>query len=71
MFAVLVFAPDNGAAYRQLARQAARLLDGTPVVDVPVEDPGEFHLQLRSAVAERLGLELTSDLRAEADEIIG
>lgn len=68
-FAVLVLAPDGVAAYRQLGRQAARLLGGADVDDVPLEEPGDYNLILRAVIAERLGIELPDELLEQADEI--
>ena len=68
-FAVVVLAPDNVAAYRQLGRQAARVLGGADVDEVPLEEPGEFNLIVRASVAERLRIELPGDLLEQADEV--
>lgn len=70
-FAVAVLAPDGVAAYRQLGRQAARLLGGTDVADVPLEDPGSFHLLVRTSVADRLGISVPEVLLDQADEVEG
>lgn len=69
-FALVVLSPDPDAVYRQLGRQAARLLDGTPVRDVPVEDPASFIMTVRRDVARRLGIELPDELLARADEVL-
>jgi putative ABC transport system substrate-binding protein len=68
-FAVVVLAPQATAAYQQIARQAARLLDGTEVSEVPVEEPGAFHLLVRTGVADSLGVTVPQDLVDQADEI--
>lgn len=68
-FALVVLAPDQPAAYRQLGRQAVRILGGTPVSKVPIEDPGEFHLTVRKDVASRLGITVSKDLLEQADEL--
>jgi putative ABC transport system substrate-binding protein len=68
-FAVVVLAPDQPAAYRQLGRQAVRLLEGTKVSKVPIEDPGEFHLTVRKDVASQLGITVSRDLLEQADEL--
>jgi putative ABC transport system substrate-binding protein len=68
-FALVVLAPDQPEAYRQLGRQAVRLLDGTKVAAVPLEDPGEFHLTIRTAVATQLGITVSRDLLDQADEL--
>jgi putative tryptophan/tyrosine transport system substrate-binding protein len=69
-FAVLVLEPDTRVLYRQLGRQAVRLLAGTPVRDVPVEDPSAFRLVLNRRVAADIGIALPDDLVDEADEVI-
>ena len=38
--------------------------------DVPVEDPGEFHLTVRRSVAAKLGVQLSKDLVDQADEVV-
>jgi putative ABC transport system substrate-binding protein len=68
-FALVVLAPDQPAAYRQLGRQAVRLLEGTKVSKVPIEDPGEFHMIVRKDVARQLGITLSRDLIEQADEL--
>ena len=69
-FAVVVLAPDNLSAYRQLGQQAARLLDETDVADVPLEDPGDFNVIVRASVARELGIDVPDDLLEAADEVI-
>lgn len=69
-FALVVLEPDGESVYRQLGRQAARLLDGTPASEVPVEDPARFRLTINRDVAGRLGVALPPDLVEEADAVI-
>ena len=68
-FAVAILAPDMVETYRQVGRQAARLLDGTDVSEVPVEDPGRFRLTLRTAIADQLEIDLPDDLLQQAHEV--
>jgi putative ABC transport system substrate-binding protein len=68
-FALVLLAPDQPAANRQLGRQAVRLLEGTKVSKVPIEDPGEFHMTVRKDVASRLGITVSRDLLEQADEL--
>jgi putative ABC transport system substrate-binding protein len=70
-FATVVLAPDLEAAYRQIGRQAVRLLGGTDVADVPLEEPGMFRLTVRPSLAARVGVELPEELLAQADEVSG
>ncbi|HUQ39238.1 MAG TPA: ABC transporter substrate binding protein [Acidimicrobiales bacterium] len=65
-FALLVLEPDATVLYRQMGRQAARLLDGTKPADVPVEDPGGFRVVVNDEVALRLGVSVPEDVRREA-----
>lgn len=69
-FALVVLEPDGESIYRQLGRQAVRLLDGTPPGDVPVEDPALFRLTLNRNVSDRLGITLPADRVEEADSLI-
>lgn len=70
-FATVILAPDLEAAYRQVGRQAVRLLGGTDVADVPLEEPGVFRLTVRPSQAERVGVELPEELLAQADDVSG
>jgi len=68
-WALAVLAPDNVAAFRQLGRQAVRLLEGSAVNEVPLEDPGEFNLRIRTNVADRLSIVLSEELLEQADQL--
>ena len=68
--AVLVLEPDTDALYRQMGRQAVRLLRGTPVSDVPVEDPARFRVVVNAGAASRLGIELAPDVVRSADRVL-
>ena len=69
-YAVLTLQPDSAAVYRQLAAQAARLLGGSEVADVPVEEPGRFLLRLNLRVAAQLGRSVPEDVVRRADEVV-
>jgi putative ABC transport system substrate-binding protein len=69
--AVIVLTPDTLELNRQLGRQAARLLGGSDVADVPVEDPAHFRIVLDLTVAQELGLKIPGSVIREADEVIG
>lgn len=68
--ALLVLQPDTTDLYRQLARQAARLLSGTPVSEVPVEDPAKFRLVVNVGAAGRLGLNVPPAVLEFADHVV-
>ena len=69
-FAVLSLEPDGADVYRQLGRQAARLLSGTKVVDVPVQDPGRYLIVINEKVAGALGRTIPADVLKRADKVI-
>lgn len=68
--ALVVLSPDSIELNRQLGRQAARLLAGSSISDVPVEDPREFELVLNAVVGQRLSIDLDGSLLREADRVI-
>jgi putative tryptophan/tyrosine transport system substrate-binding protein len=68
-FAILSLGPDVEELGRQLGRQAARLLSGSPPSAVPVEDPRRFQLTLNESAAAEFGLELPEDVVREASEV--
>lgn len=69
-FALLVLEPDVEELYRQMARQAVRLLAGERPCEIPVEDPAEYRLTVNLAVAQGLGLSLPDGLVADAGQVI-
>ncbi len=68
--ALLVLQPDTTELYRQLGRQAARLLGGTPVSEVPVEDAARFRVVVNAAVADELGLSISAPVLETADQVV-
>lgn len=68
-FALVALAPDSVQLYRQLGRQAVRLLSGVDVADVPVEDPSGFRIIVSRGIASSLGIELPQELLEIAEEV--
>lgn len=68
--ALMTLAPDVDELGRQLGRQAARLLSGSSVKSVPIEDPRRFLLTIDVSVADRLGIDVGDDLLQEANLVI-
>lgn len=69
-FAVIVLEPDTRELYRQIGRQAVRLLKGTPVSQVPVEDPARFRLRVNLVAAARLGFQPPAEVVGAADSVV-
>jgi putative ABC transport system substrate-binding protein len=66
-FAAIVLSPESPEVYRQLARQANRVLKGTPIAGIPVEDPGSFVLTIRQDVMRRIGMTVPKELLDRAE----
>jgi putative ABC transport system substrate-binding protein len=69
-FATLRLEPDGQDLYRRLGRQAARLLAGAKVSEVPIQDPGRFQLVVNQAVARRIGVTIGPEVLHQADLVI-
>jgi putative ABC transport system substrate-binding protein len=69
-FAVLTLSPDSVVVYRTMGRQAARILQGTPVAEVPVEDPARYLLVVNLPAATRIGRTISSSVVKRADQVI-
>lgn len=69
-FALVTLEPDVDELYRQLGRQAARVLDGSAPIDVPVEDPRRYRVILHRGVAATFGITFPQDLVREADLVV-
>jgi putative ABC transport system substrate-binding protein len=67
---LISYGPNIDAIYYQLARFAAKLLNGTSVGEIPIEQPTKFELVINLKTAKALGLEIPPTLLARADEVI-
>lgn len=69
-FAVVILQPDVQELYRQMARQALRLLAGDAVVDIPVEDPVRFSFEVNLRAAAAFGFDIPPDVVTAADRVV-
>jgi putative ABC transport system substrate-binding protein len=69
-FATLRLEPDGKDLYGQLGRQAARLLAGASVSEVPIQDPGRFQLVVNQTAARRIGVTIPPKVLDRADRVI-
>jgi putative ABC transport system substrate-binding protein len=61
---------DVGDMYRRAASYVDRLLKGTRVSELPVQNPAKFELVINLKTAKALGLQIPDKLIALADEVI-
>jgi putative ABC transport system substrate-binding protein len=67
---LLSYAPDYSDFPERLADLIGKVLRGTKVADIPVEQPTKFILAINLKTAKALGLEIPAGLVARADEVI-
>jgi adenylate cyclase len=66
----VAYGPRFARLYELLAQQAAKLLHGIKVADIPVEQPTKFELVINLKTAKALGLTVPETLLARADKVI-
>ena len=67
---LMPYGPNIDAIYRQLAMYAKKLLHGTPVAELPIEQPRKFELVINLETAKALGLTIPLSILTRADEVI-
>jgi putative ABC transport system substrate-binding protein len=67
---LLSYAADVAVLYRRAATYVAKILTGTRVSDLPVEQPTEFELVINAKTAKGLGLTIPPSLLLRADQVI-
>jgi len=67
---LLSYGPSFADMYRRSAGYVARILNGTKVADLPVEQPVRFELAVNLKTAKLLGITIPPTLISRADEVI-
>jgi putative ABC transport system substrate-binding protein len=67
---LMSYGPDISEGFRRAARQLVRAANGTPISELPVEQPTRFDLIIDMRAAKALGVRLPDTLLARADEVI-
>jgi len=67
---LLSYAPNRVAAFRSLADQVQRVLEGANPGDLPVQQPTKFDLTINLRTAKALGIEIPTSVLLRADRVI-
>jgi putative tryptophan/tyrosine transport system substrate-binding protein len=67
---LLAYGPDGADMYRRAAGYVDRILKGARPADLPMEGPARFEMIVNVKTARVLGLAISSELLAQADQII-
>jgi putative tryptophan/tyrosine transport system substrate-binding protein len=67
---LMSYGPNIDRTYRQLATYAYKLLHGTAVSNLPIEQPTTFELVINKRTASDIGISVPSSLLTRADKII-
>src|SRR5262249_47071054 len=67
---LMSYGPNIDAIYRQLARFAVKLLNGTSAGELPIEEPTKFELVINRRTADAIGIRLSPGVLMSADQLI-
>src|SRR5262245_39262500 len=67
---LLSYGADFVAMHRQAATHVAKILKGTKVGDIPIEQPNRFEFAVNLRTAKAIGIELPTSVLLRADEVI-
>jgi putative ABC transport system substrate-binding protein len=67
---LISYGPDESDMFRRAAGYVDRVLKGTKVGDLPVQQPTRFRLVINRKAAKAIGIQIPISLLAQADEVI-
>ncbi|WJR78640.1 ABC transporter substrate-binding protein [Bradyrhizobium sp. NP1] len=67
---LMAFAPDLGELAERMASDVHQIFNGTKAGDIPFYQPSKFQLLFNLKTAKAIGLDLSANLIARADEVI-
>jgi putative ABC transport system substrate-binding protein len=67
---LMSYGPDISEGFRRAARQLVRAANGTPIHELPVEQPTRFEFLVDQRAARAIGVELPLAIIARVDEVI-
>ena len=67
---LMSYGPNTVEIQRQMARMVDRLLRGTKIADLSIEQPTKFELVVNLKTAKALGLTMPQSLQLRADEVV-